>query len=86
MATLNVWYAGATLLLILLVPCVLVAVRGRMIDALVALEVATAATVVALLFMEQGMQRQTFFDVSLAMAVLTVSSTLLFARIYRRWL
>jgi len=82
----NVWFAAAFALLILLLPCIGAALRGTTIDALVALEVATALAVVILLLVEQGLQRQTFFDVSLGLAVLTFPSTLLFARIYRRWL
>ena len=82
----NVWYAAAAPILLCLIPCVIVAVRGTTVDALIALEVATAVTVVVLLLAEQGMQRQTFFDVSLALAVLALPSTLLFARFYRRWL
>ncbi|HZO95250.1 MAG TPA: monovalent cation/H+ antiporter complex subunit F [Candidatus Baltobacteraceae bacterium] len=82
----NVWYAASIAMLLCLIPCVVVAVRGRAIDALIALEVATALGVIALLLLEQGMQRQTFFDVSLALAVLAFPSTLLFARFYRRWL
>lgn len=82
----NSWFAAAWVLLLLLGPCIVAALRGTTIDALIALEVATALAVVTLLLIEQGLQRQTFFDVSLALAVLTFPSTLLFARIYRRWL
>jgi multisubunit Na+/H+ antiporter MnhF subunit len=82
----NYWYAAAGAMLACLVPCLIVALRGRTIDALIALEIASALTVLVLLLVEQGMQRQTFFDVSLALAVLTLPSTLLFARVYRRWL
>ncbi|HTW84042.1 MAG TPA: monovalent cation/H+ antiporter complex subunit F [Candidatus Sulfotelmatobacter sp.] len=82
----NVWYAAAIPLLLGIVPCLIVAVRGRIVDALVALEVATVLAVLVLLLIEQGIQRQTFFDVSLALAVLAFPSTLLLARVYRRWL
>lgn len=82
----NLWYAAAIPLLICLVPCIVVAVRGTNIDALIALQVATVLCVLVLLLIEQGMQRQSFFDVSLALAVLSFPSTLLFARFYRRWL
>lgn len=82
----NVWYAAAGIMLACFVPCLVVALRGRTIDALIALEIASALTVLVLLLVEQGMQRQTFFDVSLALAILTLPSTLLFARVYRRWL
>ena len=67
-------------------PCIAVAVRGRTIDALIAMQIATVLTTLVLLLVEQGLQRQSFFDVSLALAVLGFPSTLLFARVYRRWL
>ena len=82
----NVWFAATLCLMLCLVPCVVVAVRGKLGDALVALEIASAVAVLALLTAEQGMERQTFFDVSLALAVLTLPATLLFLRFYRRWL
>ena len=82
----NVWYGAALVLLLCLLPCIVVAVRGGVIDALIALEIATALSVLVLLLAEQGMQRTSFFDVSLALAVLALPSTLLFARFYRRWL
>lgn len=85
-AAVNVWFVASFCLLLCMVPCVVVAVRGTLGDALVGLDLATALTIVVLLLVEQGMQRQTFFDVSLALAVLALPSTLLFARIYRRWL
>lgn len=86
MAAVNMWFAAAVPLLLCLVPCIVVAVRGSAIDALIAFEVASALAVLVLLLVEQGLQRQTFFDVSLALAVLSFPSTLLFAHFYRRWL
>ncbi len=82
----NLWFAASLVLMAGLVPCAVVALRGRTIDALVALQIATALTILVLLLIEQGLQRQSFFDVSLALAVLSFPSTLLFARVYRRWL
>lgn len=82
----NVWFAAALCMLAGLVPCLVVAVRGRTVDALVAMQIATALAVLVLLLIEQGLQRQTFFDVSLALAVLGFPSALLFVRVYRRWL
>jgi len=82
----NVWFVAVVPLLLGIVTCAVVAARGRLMDGLVAIELASALAVVTLLIVEQGMQRQSFFDVSLALAVVTLPSTLLFARMYRRWL
>ncbi|MFN2460532.1 MAG: monovalent cation/H+ antiporter complex subunit F [Candidatus Velthaea sp.] len=86
MAAVNVWLWAAVPMLLAFVPCTIVAIRGKLLDALVALEAATVFAVLTLLLVEQGLERQTFFDVSLALAVLALPSTLLFARFYRRWL
>lgn len=82
----NVWYLTSGALLILLLPAVYLVARGPVIERLIGLEFGTGIAVVMLLTLEQGMERQSFFDLSLALAVLTFPSTLLFARFYRRWL
>jgi multisubunit Na+/H+ antiporter MnhF subunit len=82
----NVWMLGSVALLLCLVPCTVAVVRGTVADRLIALEAATIVCVLTLLTLEQGLQRQSFFDLSLAMAVLAIPSTLLFATVYRRWL
>jgi multisubunit Na+/H+ antiporter MnhF subunit len=82
----NVWFLAALAFLAGIVPCATVALRGTLIDRLVGLELASVFAVLALLTMEQGMQRQSFYDVSAALAVLTFPSSLLFARIFGRWL
>ncbi len=82
----NVWLIASTVLLLCLVPCIVRVVRGTIADRLIALEAAVIVTILALLTLEEGQQRQSFFDLSLAMAVLTIPSTLLFAVFYRRWL
>ncbi len=86
LAAVNVWYVAAFCLLLCLLPCFVVAVSATASDAIVALEIGSSITVLILLFAEQGMQRQTFFDVSLALAVLALPSTLVFVRMYGRWL
>jgi multicomponent Na+:H+ antiporter subunit F len=82
----NVWLLASAALLLGLVPCVLLAMRGNVVDRIVALQLAGVLTVLALLTFEQGEQRQSFFDVSLALAVLTFPASLLVAQVFRRWL
>jgi multisubunit Na+/H+ antiporter MnhF subunit len=82
----NLWLPASAALLLCLVPCAIGVVRGTIADRLIALEAATVVSVLTLLTLEQGLERQSFFDLSLAMAVLMIPSTLLFARFYRRWL
>ena len=82
----NVWLLASAALMLGLFPCVLLAMRGNVIDRLVAVELAGVFTVLALLTFEQGEQRQSFFDLSAALAVLMFPSTLLFAQVFRRWM
>lgn len=81
-----IWEIAALLLVAGLVVCVLAAARGTPETGLVAFEMGTVLAILALLFFEQWFERQTFFDVSLALAVLAFPSSLLFVRFYRRWL
>lgn len=82
----NVWLLATAALLLCLVPCAVGVLRGTAADRLIALEAATVVCVLALLSLEQGLERQSFFDLPLALTVLAIPSTLLFARVYRRWL
>lgn len=82
----NVWLIASFALLLCLIPCTAGVLRASAAHRLIWLEAATVLAVLILLTAEQGQQRQSFFDVSLALAVLGVPSTLLFARFYQRWL
>jgi multisubunit Na+/H+ antiporter MnhF subunit len=82
----NVWLIASAALLLCLVPCAIGVVRGTVADRIIALQAATLVSILTLLAIEEGLQRQSFFDLSLAMAVLAIPSSLLFARWYRRWL
>jgi multisubunit Na+/H+ antiporter MnhF subunit len=82
----NVWLLASAALMLGLLPCVLLAMRGNVVDRIVALQLAGVFAVLALLTFEQGEQRQSFFDLSLALAVLTFPASLLVAQVFRRWL
>lgn len=82
----SVWLLASAALMLGVLPCVVLAVRGTVADRLIALELASVFTVLALLTFEQGEQRQSFYDLSLALAVLSFPSSLLFAQMFRRWL
>jgi multisubunit Na+/H+ antiporter MnhF subunit len=82
----SVWLLASAALMLGLVPCVLLVMRGTVVDRIVALQLGGVFTVLALLTFEQGEQRQSFFDLSLALAVLTFPASLLVAQVFRRWL
>jgi multisubunit Na+/H+ antiporter MnhF subunit len=82
----NVWLIAATIFLLCLVPCGIGVMRGTVADRLIALEAGTIVSILTLLTLEQGLGRESFFDLSLSLAVLTIASTLVFTQFYRRWL
>jgi multisubunit Na+/H+ antiporter MnhF subunit len=80
----NIWLAGAAVLLLALLPCMLVMLRGTHLDALVALELATTLVTLALVLLAQGYERPAYFGVALTLAPLGVIGSLVFLRFIDR--
>jgi multisubunit Na+/H+ antiporter MnhF subunit len=81
----NAWLVAATVLLSGLLPCLWVAMRGTIISALAALELASTITTLVLLLIAQGLRRDPFMDLALVSAVLSFAGALVFARFLERW-
>jgi multisubunit Na+/H+ antiporter MnhF subunit len=81
----NVWLIAATVLLAGILPCLWVAMRGTILSALAALELASTITTLALLLIAQGLRRDPFFDLALVSSVLSFAGALVFARFLERW-
>ena len=77
----NVWLTGATVLLAALLPCGFVLIRAAILDALVALELVTALTTVALVLLAEGYHRSSYFAVPIVLAFLNVVGALIFVRL-----
>jgi multisubunit Na+/H+ antiporter MnhF subunit len=83
----NVWLIAATVLLGGLLPCGWVLLRGRLLDALVALELASTLATVVLLLLAEGFHRSSYFTVPLVLAALSFVGALIFVRFLGdRWL
>ena len=82
----NPWELSAFILLLCMIPCFLVCIRGDAMCRLVALEAANAMTVIILLLLAEAYQRAPFVDLSLTLALLAFGGTLVFARFFERWL
>jgi multisubunit Na+/H+ antiporter MnhF subunit len=80
----NQWLVAATVLLVALLPCAALCVRGSVLDGLVGLELAGVITTVVLLLIAEGFQRQPFVDLALIFAVLQFGGSLAFARMLER--
>jgi multisubunit Na+/H+ antiporter MnhF subunit len=81
----NVWLIAATVLLLGLVPCAVVMVRGSMVEALVGLQMASVLETVVLLLLAEGFHRPPFFDLALVLGLLALAGGLVFARMLERW-
>jgi multisubunit Na+/H+ antiporter MnhF subunit len=81
----NAWLVAATILLAGLLPCIWVAMRGTLLSALAALELASTITTLALLTIAQGLRRDPFMDLALVSAILSFAGALVFARFLERW-
>jgi multicomponent Na+:H+ antiporter subunit F len=81
----NAWLIAATVLLLGLVPCAVVMVRGSIVEALVGLQMASVLETVVLLLLAEGYHRPPFFDLALVLALLSLAGGLVFARMLERW-
>lgn len=82
----NVWLLGSAVLLLALVPCGIAAFRGDVMERLVGLEMAGMIVTLLLVMLAQGMSRVNFYDLALALALLSFGGGLVFARFLERWL
>lgn len=76
----NVWLIGATVLLLGLLPCLWLGVRGSPRDAVVGLELAGTLVAVVLLLLAEGFHRPTYFALPLVSSVLAFVGVLVFVR------
>jgi multisubunit Na+/H+ antiporter MnhF subunit len=81
----NEWLIAAGVLLLGLVPCGIVMMRGTIVEALVALQMASVVQTVAFLLLAEGYHRAPFFDLALTLALLGLAGGLVFARMLERW-
>jgi len=82
----NVWLWSATVLLIALIPCGLVAFHGAVEGRLVGLELTGVVVTLELVMLTQGFHRTPFYDLPLTLAILALGGGLVFARFLQRWL
>jgi multisubunit Na+/H+ antiporter MnhF subunit len=76
----NVWFVGATALLVALVPVAFVLLRGDILEALVALELAGTAVAVVLLLIAEGFKRNSYYTLPLVLAFTNFVGVIVFVR------
>jgi multisubunit Na+/H+ antiporter MnhF subunit len=83
----NVWLIAATVLLAGMLPCGWVLLRGRLNEALVALELATTILTVVLLLLAEGFHRSAYFTLPLVLSALGFVGSLVLVRFLgEKWL
>ena len=83
----NAWLFAAAGFALCLLPCAFVALRARnVVDRLVALEMTAVCETLALLVLAEAFERTIFYDLAVALALLSFGGGLVFARFLERWL
>jgi multisubunit Na+/H+ antiporter MnhF subunit len=82
----NVFVAAAIVMLLALIPCGIVLVRGKAIEAVVAFEAISAAVVIVLILLSEGFRRSGEFELPVHLSVLVFGSGLVFVRFLGRGL
>jgi multicomponent Na+:H+ antiporter subunit F len=81
----NPWLLAATLLLLGLVPCLLVAARAPLPDGLVALQLAGVVVSLSILLLAVGFDRSIYADAAVLIALLSFAGGMAFVRYLQRW-
>ena len=79
------WTVAAIALLLGLVPCGVVCLRGKPTERLVGLEMAGTLDALVLMLLAVAYHRSIYLDLALALALLTFAGGLVFARFLERW-
>jgi multisubunit Na+/H+ antiporter MnhF subunit len=82
----NLWLIGCAAMLPSFLICFIVMLKGRHMDALVAMEFANVVAVFCLLLMAVGFNQPSFTDLALVLALLNLPSNLVFAHFLERWI
>jgi multisubunit Na+/H+ antiporter MnhF subunit len=76
----NQWLWAASALTVGLAALLVVALRGRRIDGVIALEAAGADAALIMLLLSQGTDRQPFADLAIVLAVMSFTGSIVYLR------
>ncbi|MCW2910182.1 MAG: hypothetical protein JWL68_4971 [Actinomycetia bacterium] len=82
----NSFVIAAIAMLAAVIPCGIVLVRGKVMDAVVAYEAISSIVVMVLVLLAEGFRRPGEFELPVLLAVLLFGSGLVFVRFLERWL
>jgi multicomponent Na+:H+ antiporter subunit F len=82
----NIWLIASAILLLCMLPCGWLCLRGSVMERFAALQMSQVLAVLVLLLLAEGYRRAIYFDLALVMAVLSFASGLVYVRFLERWL
>ena len=82
----NGFVIAAIVMLMAVIPCGIVVVRGTAMEAVVAYEAISSIVVMVLVLLAEGFRRSGEFELPVQLAVLLFGSGLVFVRFLERWL
>ncbi len=81
----DIWLFSAIIMVLALIPCGVVIAGARVMDRLVALEMAGVVAVMVLVLLAEGFRQPSFYDLALTLAFLSFPANLVFAFFIERW-
>ena len=82
----NVWLITAIFFVACLIPCLIRCMRGTELDRLIGLETGAVIETQVLLLMSEAFHREPFYDLALALALLSFAGGLVFVHFLERWM
>ena len=82
----NAFVIAAIAMLVAVIPCGIVMVRGKVMEAVVAYEAISSVIIIVLVLLAQGFDRSGEFELPVLLAMLILGGGLVFVRFLERWL
>ena len=82
----NEWLVAAVGFLVLLLAAGFMAMRGDLLDRVVAMELSSTLGTIILVLLAQGFGRDVYYDLAVVTAVLSFVGTLFYLRFLENWL
>jgi multisubunit Na+/H+ antiporter MnhF subunit len=82
----NAFVIAAIAMLVAVIPCGIVMLRGKIMEAAVAYEAIGSVIIIVLVLLAQGFNRSGEFELPVLLAMLILGGGLVFVRFLERWL
>jgi multicomponent Na+:H+ antiporter subunit F len=82
----NAFVIAAIAMLVAVIPCGIVMLQGKIMEAVVAYEAIGSVIIIVLVLLAQGFRRSGEFELPVLLAMLILGSGLVFVRFLERWL